>query len=336
MNSSANTTVGRSRVLVVKLSSLGDLFHALPSVHLLKKQLNAEVDWVTQPEYAGLVGCFTDVRRVITFPRRRLISGLPEYLRAVRREQYDYIVDFQGLLKSALAARCARGGRRIGPSYQREGACVFYHDTAGPRNKNRHAVDEALDVVRFLDLPVNETVFPVSFPPYALKGAGPRVAFIPCSRWPTKNAPPALFAGVGRLLLQQGVQTIYLAGSPADSAVCRFMEEELKDERVVNVCGRTSLPELGGLLSRMDLVLTVDSGPMHLAAAAGVRVAAFFGATDPGRTGPYGNHHLLITSPETLACRPCFSRTCQRGDMACLNQLTPEYVMERLLEAHAL
>ncbi len=318
-----------TRILVVKLSSLGDLFHALPVVHILKSAMQAEVDWVTQPEYAGLVRCFPEVSRVIAFPRRAYLKKIGAYLREVRAVHYDYVLDLQGLLKSAVAARLARGQIRIGPSYQREGAALFYDHVAGPRNKNRHAVEEALDVIRFLNLPMSDITFPVQFPAYPLSGEAPRVLMLPCSRWATKNAPPSLFAGLGRMLLEKGVRTLVLAGAPDDRAVCEQIADQLNDPRVINLCGKTSLPELGGVMQQMNLAVTVDSGPMHMAVAAGVPVAALFGATDPTRTGPYGHRHVLITQPG-LECRPCLSRTCRRGDLACLKRMTPEFVFNAI------
>ena len=100
-----------NRILIVKLSSLGDLFHALPAVHCLREQLDAEIHWVTQTEYAGLVGCFTDVSRIIVYNRRAPIRGFGALWRELRAEKYDLVVDLQGLLKSALIARLARAGR---------------------------------------------------------------------------------------------------------------------------------------------------------------------------------------------------------------------------------
>ncbi len=335
MNPESHKSDGPVRILVVKLSSLGDLFHALPVVHLLKSAMQAEVDWVTQPEYAGLVRCFPEVSRVITFPRHGYLKKLGAYRREVRGVRYDYILDLQGLLKSALAARLARGRVRIGPSYQREGAVWFYDHVAGSRNKNRHAVEEALDVIRFLNLPINEVAFPVAFPAYPLECEVPRVLLIPCSRWITKNAPPALFVGLGRLLLERGVRSLVLAGAPDDRAACEQIAHQLSDSRVTNLCGKTSLPELGGLMRQMNLAVTVDSGPMHMAAAVGIPVAALFGATDPNRTGPYGPGHIIITQ-SGLECRPCFSRTCRRGDLACLTQITPERVLEAIQRSGAL
>jgi ADP-heptose:LPS heptosyltransferase len=153
-------SIPESKVLVVKMSSLGDLFHALPAVRCLKRGLNATVDWVTQPEYVELVGSFADVRKVIAFPRRGFFSGMKAFAAALRRERYDYVVDLQGLLKSAVVVALARGGRRIGPSFSREGASLFYDAVAGVRNKERHAVEEAMEVVRQLNLPVLAPEFP--------------------------------------------------------------------------------------------------------------------------------------------------------------------------------
>lgn len=332
MNPDAHNPDAGRRVLVVKLSSLGDLFHALPAVHLLKKHLHAEVDWVTQPEYVGLVRCFSDVNRVIAFPRKKPLKNLAGYVREVRHERYDYVVDLQGLLKSAVAGRLARGWMYIGPSYQREGARLLYDRVAGVRNKSRHAVDEVLDVVRFLKFPVDEICFPISLPEYPLDGYAPRVALIPCSRWITKNGPPDLFSGLGRLLLAHGVRSLILAGAPGNRLVCERIAGDIGDSRVTNLCGKTSLSELGGVLKQMNIVVTVDSGPMHMAAAAGVPVVAIFGATDPGRTGPYGDNHTIITELG-LDCRPCLSRTCRRKDLACLSHITPERIFEAVRQA---
>lgn len=313
------------RVLIVKLSSLGDIFHALPAVHQLKTGLNATIDWVTQMNYGDLVGHFPDVERVIGFPRKRFPVHAAKFLRTLRAEKYDLIVDLQGLLKSAFVARCAQGSRRIGPSFHREGSAWFYSDVAGPRNRNRHAVDEALDVVRRLGLAMDTPVFPVSFPRNPLDTPAPRVAIIPCSRWPTKNWPIAGFIEVANALRRAAKASIYLVGGPDDIESCRNLETAVQGP-VVNTCGKTSLVELGSLLQEMDLVISVDSGPMHMAAALGSPVLAIFGATDPLRTGPYGNRHRILTADD-LACRPCRSYNCSRGDLGCLRDLPPGRVI---------
>ena len=95
----------QARVLVIKLSSLGDLFHALPTVHAIRRSMDCIVDWVTQPAYLELAARFDDVQRVLSFPRRGFRRGVGAYTREVRSVPYDLAVDLQGLMKSAVALR---------------------------------------------------------------------------------------------------------------------------------------------------------------------------------------------------------------------------------------
>ena len=308
------------RVLVVKLSSLGDLFHALPLVRQLRRDFRARVDWVVQTEYAELAGCFPDVERVIAFPRHNFFRHAAAFLKDLRQTQYDLAADLQGLLKSAWIARAARAARRVGPSFSREGAHHFYDAITGPRNRNRHAVDEVLDLARFLGLPPWPPEFSLAFPRRPVDMPHPRVALAPCSRWPTKNWPTNRFAEVGRALQAELGASLFLIGSAADRPVCASIATRLP-KKAANACGTTTLVELGSLLQEMDLLISVDSGPMHMAAALKVPVLAIFGATDPIRTGPYGALHRVLTA-DGLDCRPCRSRVCARRDLACLEQVT--------------
>jgi len=323
------------RILAVKLSSLGDLFHALPAVHNLKVGLQAEVDWVTQPEYGGLVGCFSDVSRVIEFPRRTWASDWPRFLRDLRARRYDLVVDFQGLLKSAWVARLAGGTRVIGPSFCREGSRFLYHAVAGPRNKNRHAVEESLDVVRFLGLDVAAAEFPVRFPLRTFAEPSPRVALIPVSRRGNKNWPAEYFVETAVRLSRDSGASLYLFGGPGDGAACAAIENAVFSQtgrRPVNLAGRTTLVQMGSWFSGMDLAIANDSGPMHMAAALGVPVVAVFGPTDPVRTGPYGARHSVLTA-EGLSCRPCFRRSCREAIPECLRRVPPDRVLEAAARA---
>lgn len=317
------------KVLVVKLSSIGDLFHALPAVHGLKAGLGAEVDWVVHDEYVELVKCFTDVGRVIPFYRRSFFSNIGSFLTELRANEYDYIVDLQGLLKSAMVTRLARGKRRIGPSFHREGAGIFYSDVAGKRDKGRHAVEECMDVLRFLGVNDIKVEFPVKFPAKSMGEKRPRIAFLPVSRWATKNWPVKCYAEVAKRL--QGVldPTIYLLGGPGDAVTCEEIAEAAGGN-VINLAGKSSIIETGSLLKEMDLLIANDSGPMHMAVALGVPVLAIYGPTDPERTGPYGAKNRLAKT--SLDCQPCFSRICRREGIPCLSGVTPERVGEMAIE----
>jgi heptosyltransferase-1 len=320
----------KKRILIIKLSSFGDLFHALPAVNNLKVAMEAEIDWVTQPEYVDLVRCFSVVSEVIPFPRRDFLTRGLGFFKTLRGRHYDYVIDLQGLLKSAIVARLARGARTIGPSFQREGARFFYDAVAGCRDKNRHAVEENLDVVHYLGLPLLPVSFPVKFPELAMTAKAPRVAIVPVSRRDNKNWPINNFFQTARALQQEFDASIFLFGSTADHALCEGIRSELMAERpqgnVVNLAGKTSLIEMGGWFTKMNLVVVNDSGPLHMAVALGVPVITLFGPTDPLRTGPYGEGHRVITSK--VACRPCFARVCKLPEVECMNRISPGEVIE--------
>jgi len=315
---------GPPRVIIVKLSSLGDLFHALPAVHNLKAGLNAEIDWVTQPEYADLVRCFSVANRVIAFPRRGFLPQFPDFVSELRGTQYDLAIDLQGLLKSALVTRLARARRRIGPSYHREGAGLFYSSVAGKRDRTRHAVDQALDVVAHLGLPRVPVSFPVRFPERKVEGARPRVALLPVSRWPSKNWPVQHFIDLAWRLRERRACSLFILGGPADVEVCREIEKALGPD-VRNLAGTTNLVEMGAVLKEMDVLVASDSGPIHMAAAVGTPVVAIFGPTDPARTGPYGARHRVIRAH--LPCQPCYKRDCRKHGLPCLTDVRPEEVL---------
>lgn len=311
------------RILIVKLSSLGDILHALPVVHALREQLGAEIDWAVQPEYAALVGCFTDVARTIPVPRRRWWRGLPRTLAGLRATRYDLVIDLQGIFKSACVARLARAGRRVGPSRAREGAWLFYHSRPRRPQGGRHAVEQALDVLEHLGLRRPERpAVALRYPAVALPGGRPRVALLPVSRWETKNWPVAHYAELARRLVARGV-TVLVLGGAGDAAAGEAIRAAAP-EAVFNLCGRHSLPELFGVLSQCDLLVANDSGPVHMAAALGRPCLVLFGPTRPEWTGPYGAGHRVLQ--RNLPCQPCLSRRCRVGGKPCLAGLPPEEV----------
>jgi len=316
------------RILVVKTSSLGDLFHALPAVTLLQRAWRAEVDWVVNAEYAALVQCFRPVNRAISFPRRNLLRGGLPFLRALRREPYEQVIDFQGLLKSGLIAKLADAGPVTGPSFQREGARWLYDATAGKRNKQRHAVEENLDVLRHFGLPDAPVEFPVDFPEQSPVAADcPLIVFSPCSRHAAKNWPIERFAELGRRLMAEYRCAIAVTGGPADRAACESVVRGI-GSGAINLAGQTSLVELGGVLRQAAGVVTVDSGPMHMAAALGVPVVAVFGPTDPVRVGPYGSGHVVLRDPSLGSRAGNYSKK----DRTSICRITVDQVLQAVRE----
>jgi lipopolysaccharide heptosyltransferase I len=313
------------KILVIKLSSCGDLFHALPAVRNIRRGLNAEIHWLAHDEYKDLVACFADVSRVIGFPRRNFGSQFPRFWRELRQDSYDMVLDFQGLFKSGFSAFLARSPRRIGPSFHREASAMFYSAIAGHLDKHRHAVDECMDIARFLGVSCLNQEFPVAYPPREVPQPRPRIAILPVSRWETKNWPVDSFIEAARRLRQDLSATLFLLGSKADQPACDRIAQALPPDATVNLAGTLSLPETGGVLQAMDLLIANDSGPVHMAAAVGTPTLVLFGPTDPLRTGPYGNdHHILRTSRD---CQPCYSRECPFPGLPCMTGITPDQVV---------
>ena len=313
------------RILVVKLSSLGDLFHALPSVHAIKAHTGAEIDWVVHAAYAPLVACFEDVEHVLPFPRHALLREGAAFLKCLRAREYDLVLDFQGLLKSACVTRAARGNRRLGPSFHREGSRWFYDAVTGPRQLERHAVEQIADVLTFLDVPRQPMCFPVCFPPPVQPVAKrPHIVLAPVSRWPSKNWPTERFCSAARILQETHGATITLIGAPGEEEICNHIASALQMP-CRNLAGKTSLPEMGSILADADLLLANDSGPVHMAAAIGTPVLVVFGPTDPVRIGPYGAGHQILRP--SAPCRCGRRRVCAYPDSPCIASVTVEEVL---------
>ncbi|MFQ5881943.1 MAG: glycosyltransferase family 9 protein [Candidatus Methylomirabilales bacterium] len=316
------------RVLIVKLSSLGDLTHALPTVHRLKVGLPATITWVVNAAYAPLLRYTGDVDEVIPFDRRRPLQGLWRVIRELRRREYDLVIDLTGLFKSALITRLVRGRLSLGPSHAREFSWLFYHRQVGSSDLDRHAVERYLDVVRELGVEEGDRVFPLTFPasPLPLDRTRPVVVLIPSARWSTKLWPLASFAELATRLHREGVQVLMVGGElPTEVDPLTGLKG------VVDLRGKTSLADLGSVLQRADLIIANDTGPMHLAAALGRKVIALMGPTDPRRTGPYGGGHRVLSS--FPACSPCFSRICRNpAGQVCLQDLRPAEVYAAAVE----
>ena len=315
------------RILLIKLSSLGDLFHAVPAAHLLKTHFGCSVDWVTQSEYVPIVRCHRDVDRVLPFPRHGSLSAWRCFRRNLREVHYDLVVDLQGLLKSGIICGMARETRAVGCSYPREGASLFWTDAPKAQNPTRHAVDRILDTLTHLEVPVSPIRYPLDFPtPTALPTERPVVALAPKSRWPGKDWPLDAFIELGRKLIEDHAANVWVIGGPEDRKACTSVSDAL-GTRAHNLCAAFPLLELGGALSQATLLICNDSGPMHFAAAVGTPVIALFGPTDPARTGPYGNIHQVLRPAPGPEGYPDH-RSYKRVDNAFIAQIPVEDVLE--------
>jgi ADP-heptose:LPS heptosyltransferase len=274
-------------ILVIKPSSLGDIVHTLPAVALVKRRWpDARLRWLINPEWAPLLEGNPQVDEVVVFPRQELRGGrgllrIAPWARGLReRVRAGLVLDFQGLLRSALIARLCRadGGRIIGLSDAREGARLFYDRTA-PVGGIAHAVDRYLALVAALGIDTAgalEWPLPQGAAPAGFDASRPFVLLHPFSRGAGKSLATAKVAEFCRVL------------APTRVVVVGRTEERLPPlDNAVDLLNRTTLAELIWLIRRAAFVASVDSGPMHIAAALTPRLVAIHTWSDPRKVGPY-------------------------------------------------
>ncbi len=339
-------------ILIVKLSALGDVVQTLPMVEALRQQFpTAQIDWLVEEEASDLLLGHPAVDRVLVSrrkswlkqlrqrgQRRRAVREIIKFLRSLRSVNYDWIIDNHGLFKSGLMVFLSRGRRKIGfqptAGIADEGNYLFTKERYKPLSIERHALERYLDLAYQLGVEINKPVlkFPVSDElreemktRLAKRGLAlaPLVVIHPLAKWPTKQWPKENFARLADCLLNLGV-TIVFTGRAEDQEdikkICTLMRSNMEG---INLAGQTRLKELAALFSLADLIITTDTGPMHLAAAVHVPLIALFGPTAPWRTGPYGNGHIIIR--KNLPCSPCFQKSCPRG--RCMQEITVEEVL---------
>ena len=271
-------------ILVIKPSSLGDIVHTLPAVAAIREAYReAKITWVINPEWAPLLRGNSDIDHVHIFPRGEFRGvGAPKsllpWIRKTRELRPDVAVDFQGLLRSALIARVSGARDLFGLSDAREGSRFLYQHVAGV-DRHSHAVERYLKLAETFGAPVNG---PLRFP---LPTGDPLPRF-------DEDTPFVLlhpFArGRGKSLSDRAVKDFCSACAPVRVVVVGKSKLRIKaPDNCVDLSNQTTLLQLVRLIRIARFVVSVDSGPMHIAAAVSDRLISIHTWTDPRRVGPY-------------------------------------------------
>jgi len=340
-------------ILIVKLSAIGDVVQTLPMLEALKSQYpKAQIDWVVEEEASDLLIGHPALNRVIVSRRkswpkqffregafRDTLGEIGKFIRDLRNLPYDWVIDNHGIFKSGLLVALSRGRRKIGfqrsPGIADEGNYLFTNERYKPLSIERHALERYLDLISQVGVPVDKPTLTFPVPAESRQSAEkllrrygfsshPLVVIHPMAKWPTKQWPSENFARLVEAFGQKGVSVAF-TGSRDDAEAVQEIHCQIKTpQRALNLVGQTSLKELAGLFSLSDLVLTTDTGPMHLAVAVKVSLIALFGPTAPWRTGPYGDSPIILR--KALACSPCFKRKCPT--IECMRSLSVEEVLK--------
>ena len=327
------------RVLVVKTSSMGDVIHTLPAIEDATKAIpGIKFDWLIEEGFQEIPAWHDSVDKVIPTGLRRwrkswrktFLSGeIKLFLKRLRENKYDVVIDAQGLIKSAVPAKFAKGILcGFDQSSAREGMAARFYDRKFAVDKSLHAIER---VRRLFALSLGyeyQNISPcVKLNLNAAHEEKKGFLFLHGTTWPSKHWPDESWLELGKLLKEKG-EVIYLLWATAQE---KDRADWLARELNVSVLPRLSLTQIAELMLKAKAVVGVDTGLTHLAALLDVRSIGIYGSTDVGLTGAMGVNHKNLKS--NAECSPCLSKNCNLLDgetllPPCYEEITAKNVID--------
>ncbi|MCH6255768.1 glycosyltransferase family 9 protein [Puniceicoccaceae bacterium K14] len=278
------------RILIVKTSSLGDIMHGLRVAQSIKDRLpNVEIDWVARRKYVATVKASSVVNRVFTFYRHDGVRAFFALVRDIRKHDYDYIFDMEGLARSALIGWFGKASVKVGRSDAREGATLFYRKMIPmpERSRQKHPIDILLEFCRVLGLgPELGSRAQFDFGTSAndsTMGEGAPLEIALCDLSPTTNDPFYDLESLVEAFVNSSFDCkIILLGDEESESRSDWGYEAVDDLR-----GKLSLEDRVLRVSNASLVISSPGGPLHIASACEIPVIGLFGRLNPSICGPY-------------------------------------------------
>ena len=272
------------RLLIIKPSSLGDVIHALRIVGQMKSSgFDIEVDWVIKRGLEGILQASGLIDRILFFERGKGASAFIKLISRIRKINYDFVLDLQGLLRSAVLTRFSSAKQKIGRADGRELSTLFYKPVGGKsRKKLIHAIERMLPFLNELGFQEYDPTLPLLFPDSNLSRAfefliqdDGFILLFPESRRVEKVWP--YFTDLGKALVELSGKRVVVAGN----------QKAGKFPHMVDLRGDLQLIELPDLINRAQVIVSNDSAPLHLASALGKPLVGLFGPTKSLLYGPY-------------------------------------------------
>ena len=330
------------KILILKPSSLGDVIQAMPVLRLLKLHWpESEIFWWIDSGLAPLIENDRDLTGIVRFKRRRWAKPVnwPEIVYSVRwtrRQKFDLVIDLQCLFRSGIFAWFANGKSLIGLDEAREGARGFYDIAVRRESFYTHAADWYLAVLKRLNIPTDRkfdwiperTAISAEVKRKWSADSARWIILQPGARWLNKRWPVENFAELVRRLAAARPEFRFAIMGSADDSAAGAAISQAAPQQCLDLTGKISLPEMIEWIRLCELMISNDTGPMHVAAALGKPVIGIFGPTEPRRTGPYGQLQNVVRID--LPCAPCLKSRCHYfKPMECLRAISPEMVFNR-------
>ena len=311
-----------TNILIVRLGALGDIIHAVPAAAALRRAFpDARIDWLVDAKHRPMIDLVTVVDRPVVLERSSA-SGWMDAARRMRPTPYDVAIDFQGLLKSAILSRMSGAGRVIGFSIwhlREKTARPFYSEAGGGRDESAraaHVIYKNLELLRVLGVESSEVSFPLAqVESRALAearnafGDSPFALINPGAAWPNKRWPPERFGEVAAFLREiRNLRSLVLWGPGEEGLAGAVVENSGGSARMAPA---TALPDLLALARAAALMVSGDTGPLHIAAAVGTPTVSLFGPTDPDRNGPWVPGAVAVSRFGACGCH--YERRCRKA-----------------------
>ena len=323
---------------MVRLGSLGDVVHAIPVAAALKQEFpHARIDWVVDPRYLELLDLVSVIDRRIPFDPRDLLrkDERARVLRTVgelRESHYDVAIDLQGLVKSAVLARAIRATRVIGfpRRHLREPLARLFYTTAPDPGGATHVIYKNLALLGALGVHDRRVRFPLTVPQSSTADAIVQrfapdgfVLLNPGAAWPNKQWPPERFGDVAAAIrAEHGMRSLVLWG-PGEQPLAH--EVARASQGAAEVSPPTAIPELVAVARAARLMISGDTGPLHIAAAVGTPLVALFGPTRPERNGPWALYDVALSRVDRCSC--VYERRCRRAT-PCIDDISVTEVVQ--------
>ena len=334
-----------NKFLIIRLGSLGDVVHGIPAAAALRHRYpRARIDWLVDARYVELLNLVECLDGRIGFDPRDLLRGRARAwatLRDLRRTRYDAVIDLQGLLKSAVLARLVSARRTIGfpRRHLREPlARIFYAEAPDPGGA-AHVVEKNLALLQPLGVADRTVHFPIAIPRTAAVTAAVErvgseyVILNPGAAWPNKRWPADRFGAVAASIRQEfGLRSLVLWG-PGERPLAEAVVSA--STGAAEAAPETTITDIVGVARHARVMISGDTGPLHIAGAVGTPVVGLFGPTLPERNGPWLPRDIVISRVARCACR--YERRCRRA-VPCIDDISIGEVTDaarRLLGAHA-
>jgi heptosyltransferase I len=319
------------RFLLIRLGSLGDVIHAIPAAAALRVHFpDARIDWMVDPRYVELLDLVEGLDARVPLDPRRAGAAFAT-MRDLRGVRYDAVIDLQGLLKSAALARAVGAVRTIGfpRGHLREPlARLFYTHRPDPGD-TPHVIFKNLALLEPLGVHHPRVEFPLDVPYSAGAAAmvarfGPQgyVLLNPGAAWPNKRWPAGRFAALAAAIQERsGLRSVVLWG-PGEQPLAAAVADA--SGTAAEVAPETTITELFGLSKGARLMVSGDTGPLHIAAAVGTPIVSLFGPTRPERNGPWAAADIALSRVDRCSC--LYRRRCRQAE-PCINAIAIDEVM---------